>query len=384
MQFLTLYLGIYNGEKYIESLFQQIQSQECQDFKILIVDNNSSDESIKMIKSWKKYYKGKIRIVENKINYGGHGSLLKNLEKIDTPWFCSIHQDDFYKPNHIKTLTEMILNRTEMTVGVSTTMGSMNKDGKIIATKPRMSWFSQNLDQPGQFLQNLKAQAVPYPASAFKLSVFKKTQVPFHSPTFSDTEQTLRMSGYGKFVFSQKETMLYRENPESESHSLNDNEKVIGATIALSRVFHSREFNLVMSKVEKRKRGIFAQQVLDALNLRIPEGTLQLTIKSMALEQMLIKWGYTDTKVNLLLSKNYSKTGSMQAAEILNNLSANSVKIQQVMKSKSTERFSKRIWDFYFKINIARNPLVNRIMLKTIYKIRLLFKRNHIFKSKWK
>jgi glycosyltransferase involved in cell wall biosynthesis len=40
---LTLYLGIYNGEKYIDSLLKQIISQECQKFNILVVDNNSSD-----------------------------------------------------------------------------------------------------------------------------------------------------------------------------------------------------------------------------------------------------------------------------------------------------------------------------------------------------
>jgi glycosyltransferase involved in cell wall biosynthesis len=94
---LTLYLGIYNGEKYIEGLFNQIQSQEYQDSKILVVDNNSSDGSLKLIKHWKKVYKGNIQIVKNKFNYGGHGSLIRNIDKIETPWFCTFHQDDFYK-----------------------------------------------------------------------------------------------------------------------------------------------------------------------------------------------------------------------------------------------------------------------------------------------
>jgi hypothetical protein len=37
---ITLFLGIYNGEKYIDSLLEQIQSQENQKFTILVVDND--------------------------------------------------------------------------------------------------------------------------------------------------------------------------------------------------------------------------------------------------------------------------------------------------------------------------------------------------------
>ena len=384
MPILTLYLGLYNGVKYIESLFHQIQLQEYQDFKILVVDNNSSDESFKLIKHWQKVYKSNIQIVKNKFNYGGHGSLIKNIDKIETPWFCTFHQDDFYKANHLSTLIDLILASTKNTVGVSTTMGSMTKDARTIATKPRINWFSSNLDQPGQFLQNLKAQAVPYPASAFKLSIFKKTQVPFHSPTFSDTEQTLRMLGYGKFIFSQKETMLYRENPESESHKLNEYEKIIGTAVSLARVFHSREFNLLLDTVEKKKREKFAKQVLLALNSRIKNSVLSNTIENMALEQMLIKWGYAENGVTSLLSKNYAKTSSVQAIEVLNNLSNNSVKFEQFTNRKETIRPSKRIWDLYFKTNMVRSQLLNRIVLKNIYRMIFLVKPNHVFKNKWK
>ena len=384
MPILTLYLGLYNGVKYIESLFHQIQLQEYQDFKILVVDNNSSDESFKLIKHWQKVYKSNIQIVKNKFNYGGHGSLIKNIDKIETPWFCTFHQDDFYKANHLSTLIDLILASTKNTVGVSTTMGSMTKDARTIATKPRINWFSSNLDQPGQFLQNLKAQAVPYPASAFKLSIFKKTQVPFHSPTFSDTEQTLRMLGYGKFIFSQKETMLYRENPESESHKLNEYEKIIGTAVSLARVFHSREFNLLLDTVEKKKREKFAKQVLLALNSRIKNSVLSNTIENMALEQMLIKWGYAENGVTSLLSKNYAKTSSVQAIEVLNNLSNNSVKFEQFTNRKETIRPSKRIWDLYFKTNMVRSQSLNRIVLKNIYRMIFLVKPNHVFKNKWK
>jgi len=65
---LTIYLGIYNGERYIESLFDQIRSQKNQNFEILVVDNNSTDGSGNMFKTWKKYYKKNFRYVRNNLN----------------------------------------------------------------------------------------------------------------------------------------------------------------------------------------------------------------------------------------------------------------------------------------------------------------------------
>jgi hypothetical protein len=100
--------------------------------------------------------------------------------------------------------------------------GFYDNEGKEIKSIPRSTWFSSDLDRYGQFIQNLKSQSIPFPCTAFKTEIYKNTEVLIHNPSFSDTEQTLKMLCYGKFLVSSEETMLYRENPLSESHSLND------------------------------------------------------------------------------------------------------------------------------------------------------------------
>ena len=112
-------------------------------------DSDGDDFFVKV--DLKKVYKGNIQIVKNRFNYGGHGSLIRNIDKIETPWFCTFHQDDFYKPNHVSTIANLITNSKKNIVGVSTTMGSITNTGKILNSKPRVNWFSPNLDQPGQF-----------------------------------------------------------------------------------------------------------------------------------------------------------------------------------------------------------------------------------------
>lgn len=383
MTLVTLYLGIYNGEKYLDSLFRQIQSQESQDFKILVVDNNSPNITNEMFKEWERVYKNKFQFIKNKINYGAHGSLFHNLNNISTPWFCTLHQDDFYKPNHVSTIANLITNSNKNIVGVSTTMGSIANTGKILNSKPRVNWFSPNLDQPGQFLQNLRAQTVPFPASAFRLNVFAQTQVPIHSASFSDTEQTLRMLGHGSFISSQKETMLYRENPNSESHVLNEKERIIGAAVALSRIFCSNEFKAVLDVVDRSKQEAFASQLIKALQHRMPESDLLNVIENLALEQMILKWGYSNRKISQLLGRNYAEQLSSQTVQTLNNLSGNSIRIkhrQRLVKNQST---SSRFWDFYFNRQIFKSQRLNKIFLKTIYRIIFIIKPNHRMKNRW-
>lgn len=383
MPLLTLYLGIYNGEKYLGSLFDQIQAQDNQNFKILVVDNNSLNVRKEMFKEWKIKYKSNFQFVKNKVNYGGHGSLFKNIDKIKTPWFCTLHQDDYYKPNHVGTIIQLISKSAQNTVGVSTTMGSMSASGKTMNSKPRANWFSENLDQPGQFLQNLRSQAFPFPAAAFKLSVFKRTEVPFHNAAFSDTEQTLKMLAHGIFVYSDKETMHYRENPNSESHVLNDEERIIGATIGLSRIFCSKEFEVVLNKIDKHKRGLFADQLLKALPHRIPKSSSLDILKNLALEQMITKWGYSEKIVAQLLGNNYAAQYSKQTVEVINNLSGTTIKTIKFKNRVIEDNVGARIWFYYFNSRLFQRVKLNKKVLMNIYKILFVVKPNHRLKNKW-
>jgi glycosyltransferase involved in cell wall biosynthesis len=382
---LTIYLGIYNGERYIESLFGQIRSQTNQNFEILVVDNNSTDSSGNMLETWKKYYKKNFRYVRNNLNYGGAGSLYRNLHKIKTPWFCTLHQDDFYKPNHISSLIDLILCSNKNIVGVSTTMGSMSNEGTILNSKPRTSWFSKELDAPGQFLQNLRAQSVPFPASAFRLEIFKKTQVPFHNPTFSDTEQTLNMLAYGRFAVSQEETMFYRENSTSESHSLNPKEIIIGAGVSLTRVLNSTNFKIILERVEKNKRELFARELVKSLELRLPQSELLTTLQINVLEVMLKEWGYEHKKIAEILMGKYQKFASKQTIEVISKISQNKnkkiINNHQNTRNKTTKVHN--IWERYFQLNLGHFGKFNKPFITLIYKIVFFIKPNHRMKTKW-
>jgi glycosyltransferase involved in cell wall biosynthesis len=383
---ITVFLGLFNAEKYLDSLFDQIISQSNQNFNLLVVDNNSSDKTFQNVKKWRNTFSQRLQIVRNPINYGAYGSLFKNIEKIKTPWFCWIHQDDIYKPNHINTFLEIIPDVGKDIIGISTTMGSLTNNGKILNSKPRITWFASELNQAGQFLQNLKAQAFPDPASAYKLDIFKKTIIPFHSSAFPDTEHTLRMLGYGKFIVSQKETMLYRENPLSISHVLNQKERLLGAAVSLIRVFNSEEFEILLSKIKKEKRGEFTKQLLDALSLRFPDSDLLKVIELSALEKISLKWGYEQKNVSKLLLKKYSVFSSSLTVSTLSNLSkleypTVTLKTNDLVESVSAKS---KIWNLYFNLECPIITKYNKKILTTVYRFIFIFEPKHRWKNRWK
>jgi hypothetical protein len=261
----------------------------------------------------------------------------------------------------------------------------MSSEGIILNSKPRSTWFSYNLDQAGQFLQNLKSQSVPDPSSAYRLKIFKKVAMPIHSSTFPDTEHTLRLLGHGRFVVSQKETMYYRENPESISHVVNQTERELGATVALIRVFSSSEFKYLLGTIESNKRSAFVTQLLKALKHRIFDYSTLRAVEIYLLEEIMGQWGYKDKNISKILYKKYAKFASHLTLATINNLSDNKFLFpsQKMEISRSKISSVSKFWNYYFRLNLKPLKKVNKNLLMLIYKLVFFVKPNHRLKTKW-
>ena len=66
---ITLFLGIYNGEQYLESLFEQLQAQDSQKFNLLVIDNSSTDNSYNEISYWKKIFEQKLNRINSLLGF---------------------------------------------------------------------------------------------------------------------------------------------------------------------------------------------------------------------------------------------------------------------------------------------------------------------------
>ncbi len=382
---ITAFLGIYNGEKYLDSLFDQISSQVSTEYKLLIVDNASTDNSYDILKTWiQKLPNMNVRLFRNSKNLGAGGSLKSNLNLIDTPWFLTLHQDDFYKPNHISVLLDLINLAGDDVSGVASTMGSMSSDGKKIKPFPRSSWFSSDLDKYSQFIQNVKSQSIPFPCTAFKTEIFKKTEVLIHNPSFSDTEQTLKILCHGKFLVSDTETMLYRENPTSESHTLNAIEREVGAFLGLNRVFSNEAFLNFCKNLEVSKLNKFLEDLTSAVTHRISDLKMQKLLQIILLENIVNEMNYNNSEILKLLCSQYTSFSTIQTLRNLGNLGNFSVAETKRTGNPINDEsgLKKKLWDKYFYSQLPIPDSTHRILTKTIYKFVFKIKPNHRWNNK--
>lgn len=399
----TVFIGIYNGQRYLPSLLTQLQSQLDSNFDIVVVDNASSDGSWSALQEWKKIFGNRLKLEKNHFNLGGGGSLHRALNSglLIGGWFTQLHQDDLYLPNHIFELRKAIMARSKDEVAVFTSMGSMLNSGQIKPTHPRISWLITDSSRTSQFLLNLRSQSLSWPSTAFNTKVFTEVFRSWHNPAFSDTEATLLLCGHGTFKFIAKETMRYRENPESESHVVEKLESVIAASISLARVISSEEFVTVLKSVEIKLREKFFLELISSLEIRLGQSPLSSFIKLLASERCAQVWEFTDLTSNHYLSQNYDAIGGNFTAHLLKNLIPNienpnltgldksikpvlillaDQKIEKILSSNLMPSTRNQAWRI-----MSHFPLKLRIMLFRIYvRVRSIKQPKYIWNTRWK
>lgn len=319
---VTVFLGIFNGDQFLDSLLQQLLLQEVQGFPLLIVENASTDASWERLNNWPPEIKMRAKLVRNPINVGGIGTLVLNLGEVETPWLVTLHQDDVYLPDHIQTLTQSIELAAEDELVVYTDMGTVDLQGKIEATLIRQSWIADVSTRESSFIANLVQQSVSYPSAAFRTSALVRANIPWHSTSFPDTETTLLQSPLGTFKFVPKQTMLYRVNPDSTSRDLDPKERILGPFASLTRVMASESFYLLCMGVQDGNRSSFSKSVLRGIEMRLGQSPLCELVKLIASETMALAWDYTEPTSREQIMQTYKLAEDGRTTRLLEELGA--------------------------------------------------------------
>jgi hypothetical protein len=317
----TVFLGLYKGEQYIKERIQDLEAQTSQDFYLVIVDNCSPGFDLStlsnLLESSKKFA-NRYKLVQNPINLGGLGSFQLNLDLVPTAWITFFHQDDKYLPNHVESHLQAIKSGNESLSSVSTDLGSLNSEGKKVPVPPRANWFIDNSSEQATFLANVAEQVVPFASLSMRKAIFEADQVAMHTVAFSDSEQTLKSLMRGEHEFIKKQTVLYRENPISESHTQGSKVRTYSATIGLLKVFASDMFIDFARKISPNDRGPFVAKLEDAIRRRILDSAFADLVWTTALEQLNVAWQYEEPNSTSATRDVFNILGESYTPDILN------------------------------------------------------------------
>ena len=120
----------YNIEKYIGITIESVLSQTYEDFELLIIDDNSSDITVNIIKRYNDY---RIRLILNEKNLGPQENWNKALNEAKGKYIKILCHDDLLYPTCLQSQIEVLQNSiNSKVVMVCSGRDIIDKNGKKI------------------------------------------------------------------------------------------------------------------------------------------------------------------------------------------------------------------------------------------------------------
>ena len=112
MQNITIFTPTYNRAETLKLAYSSLKNQNLKNFKWLIIDDGSTDNTEKLVTEWKKEKRIEIKYIK-KENGGKHTAYNLALEHCDTDYMLVLDSDDYLIENAIDSL-ESYINSIDM------------------------------------------------------------------------------------------------------------------------------------------------------------------------------------------------------------------------------------------------------------------------------
>ncbi len=101
---ISVIVPVYNAEKYLPETVGSILSQTYADFELILVDDGSIDNSLKIAQIYSAK-DGRIRVLSQK-NSGVTKARAKGVSEARGEWICFVDADDFLSQNALESLLD--------------------------------------------------------------------------------------------------------------------------------------------------------------------------------------------------------------------------------------------------------------------------------------
>jgi glycosyltransferase involved in cell wall biosynthesis len=134
---VSVIMGAFNTSRYIDECIQSVLGQTFQDFEFIIINDGSTDDTLKIIK---KYKDKRIKIIDNKKNLGVSNSLNKGLKISKGKYIAIMDSDDIMLPERLKITYEYLEKNKDIFL-VGGAIYFIDDKGKILGKNVPVSGF---------------------------------------------------------------------------------------------------------------------------------------------------------------------------------------------------------------------------------------------------
>ncbi|OLO37175.1 hypothetical protein BTR23_13655 [Alkalihalophilus pseudofirmus] len=213
---ITVLIPSYNPGRYLKKAVKSVFEQTYKHWKLIIVDDASTDNSLSNIKNYAK--DPRVQILRNPINMGQSKTQNVGLKHVDTPFILMLDSDDWLFPNTLEILAkeaEKIPDDVALIFGNKKIIHE-DKNGKIV--KEEIRRFGRGFDEKYEFIL---ANIVPYPrlyrTSALRFIGGWPTDDPYEGRYLEDQRMDHRLIEHFKFHWINELLYNYRRHTNNMS-----------------------------------------------------------------------------------------------------------------------------------------------------------------------
>lgn len=197
---ISVCMATYNGEKFIKKQLESILNQTMEVDEIIISDDNSTDNTLEIIKSFNN---SKIKVLKN-LEQGVVNNFENSLEKSTGDYIFLADQDDIWTLDKV----EKVIKNLKIYDLVVHNAKIINSEDKIICKK---TFFEIRNSKKG-LLKNLYKNSYIGCCMAFNRNILEKSMpfpknIPMH-----DSWIGLISEIYGKIYFDEEVLFYYRRH----------------------------------------------------------------------------------------------------------------------------------------------------------------------------
>lgn len=142
---LSINLVTWNGAKYMPYLFDSLRKQTYTDWTLLVIDNNSGDGTVELIKKELSNFGVQYKFIENKTNLGFAGGHNQAFKESDAEYILLLNQDMYLAPDCLEKMAKF-LNENPKVAAISPRLMKWNFD---IAVNDLQKSFTNQIDALG-------------------------------------------------------------------------------------------------------------------------------------------------------------------------------------------------------------------------------------------
>lgn len=225
---IDILLAAYNGERYIEEQIDSLLKQSFKDWRLIVRDDCSNDNTPCILKAYADKYKDKIIFIEGDTPSGGaKQNFWKLLSFVESDYIMFCDQDDFWLENKVLNTFEA-MKKAEARYGKNTPL-LVHTDLAVVdeglSLKASSMFSYQGLDKKAVTLNRLLCQnnitgcTVMINRSLLRLSKNFNTQ----KMLMHDWWLGLLAAAFGKVVFLDKAEILYRQHGKNQLGAVKKN-----------------------------------------------------------------------------------------------------------------------------------------------------------------